>query len=138
MMKRLLMIIAAPTAVTAARADDAAARATLQRAFPRSPIQGISKTPIPGVLEAAIEDQVFDITEDGRYIFGGPLLDVKADRNLTEARLEQINAIPFDSLPLEWAIKRSRAVARAGSPSSRIPTVRTARCWSRRLRAWTT
>lgn len=106
MMERLLMIIAAATAVTAARADDTAARATLQRAFPRSPIQGISKTPVPGVLEAAIEGQVFYITEDGRYILGGPLLDVRADRNLTEARLEQINAIPFDSLPLDWAIKR--------------------------------
>lgn len=109
MMERLLMIIAAATVATvatAARADDAAARATLQRAFPRSPIQGISKTPVPGVLEAAIEGQVFYITEDGGYILGGPLLDVKADRNLTEARLEQINAIPFDSLPLDWAIKR--------------------------------
>jgi thiol:disulfide interchange protein DsbC len=106
MMKRLLMIIAAATVVTAARADDAAARATLQRAFPRSPIQSISKTPVPGVLEAAIEGQVFYITEDGRYILGGPLLDVRADRNLTEVRLAQINAIPFDSLPLDWAIKQ--------------------------------
>lgn len=115
MMERLLMIIAAATAVTAARADDTAARATLQRAFPRSLIQGISKTPVPGVLETAIEGQVFYITEDGRYILGGPLLDVRADRNLTEVRLAQINAIPFDSLPLDWAIKRVK-----GSGARRI------------------
>lgn len=109
MMERLLlvtMIAAAATVATAARADEAAVRATLQRAFPRSSIESISKTPIPGVLEAAVEGQVFYVTEDGRYILGGPLLDAKTDRNLTEARLEQINAIAFDSLPLEWAIKR--------------------------------
>ena len=106
MMKRLLMVIAAATVATVARSDDAAVRATLQRAFPQSPIQGITKTPVPGVLEAAIEGQVYYITEDGRYILGGPLLDAKANRNLTEVRLEQINAIPFNSLPLDWAIKR--------------------------------
>lgn len=106
MMERLLIVIAAASVATAARGDNAAVRATLQRAFPQSPIQGITKTPVPGVLEAAIEGQVYYITEDGRYILGGPLLDAKANRNLTEVRLEQINAIPFNSLPLDWAIKR--------------------------------
>ncbi|WP_332774920.1 DsbC family protein [Polaromonas sp.] len=106
MMARLLMVIAAATVAMAARGDDAAVRATLQRAFPKSPIQGITKTPVPGVLEAAIDGQVFYITEDGRYLLGGPLIDAKANRNLTEVRLEQINAIPFNSLPLDWAFKR--------------------------------
>ena len=96
MMERLLMVIAAAAAV----------RDTLQRTFPQSPIQSLSKTPVPGVLEAAIEGRILYVTEDGRYILGGPLLDIKTNQNLTEARLEQINAIPFDSLPLDWAIKR--------------------------------
>lgn len=99
MMKRLLMVIAAATVATAARSDEAAVRATLQRTFPQSPVQGITKTPVPGVLEAAIEGQVFYITEDGRYFVGGPLIDAKESRNLTEVRLEQINAIPFNGLP---------------------------------------
>ena len=106
MMERLLMVIAAAAAVTAARGDDAAVRDTLQRTFPQSPIQSLSKTPVPGVLEAAIEGRILYVTEDGRYILGDPLLDIKTNQNLTEARLEQINAIPFDSLPLDWAIKR--------------------------------
>lgn len=88
-----------------AQADDAAVRATLQRTFPQSPIQGIAKTPVPGLVEAAIGGRVVYVTEDGLYILGGPLIDVNAKRNLSDARLEQINAIPFDSLNLEWAIK---------------------------------
>ncbi len=107
-MKHLLSILSATMAAVAvvASADEGAARGALQRVFPKSPIQGIVKTPIPGMLEAAVDGQIFYITEDGRYILGGPLLDVQANRDLTEARLEKINAIAFDSLPLDWAIKR--------------------------------
>jgi thiol:disulfide interchange protein DsbC len=105
-MKRLFLLITAAVATTLAGADEAAVRAALQRAFPQSQIQSISKTPIPGMLEAAIDGQIFYITDDGRYILGGPLLDVEGNRNLTAARLESVNAIPFDSLPLDWAFKR--------------------------------
>lgn len=107
-MKHLLSILSATLAAVAvaAGADEGAARNALQRVFPQSPIEGLLKTPIPGLLEAVVDGQVFYVTEDGRYILAGPLLDVQAGRNLTEGRLEQINLIAFDSLPLAWAIKR--------------------------------
>lgn len=106
MSPHLIWIMAAATLVATAHADEAAVRATLQRSFPQSPIQSVSKSPVPGLVEAVVGGQVLYLTEDGRYLLGGPLFDVKADRNLTEARLEQVNAIPFDSLTLDWAIKR--------------------------------
>lgn len=106
MSPRPIWIMAAATLVATAHADEAAVRATLQRSFPQSPIQSISKSPVPGLVEAVIGGQILYLTEDGRYLLGGPLFDVKADRNLSEARLEQVNAIPFDSLTLGWAIKR--------------------------------
>lgn len=107
-MKHLLSILSAALAAVAvvASADEGAARSALKRVFPQSPIEGLLKTPIPGLLEAAVDGQVFYVTEDGRYILAGPLLDVQGNRNLTEARLEKINVIAFDSLPLAWAIKR--------------------------------
>lgn len=91
--------------VGAAQADDAAVRATLQRTFPQAAIQGIQKTPVPGIVEAAVGGRVVYVTEDGLYLLAGPLIDVKAQRNLTEARLEQVNAIAFDSPNFDWAIK---------------------------------
>jgi len=106
MSPRPIWIVATATLVATAHADEAAVRATLQKSFPQSPIQAISNSPVPGLIEAVVGSQVFYLTEDGRYLLGGPLFDVKADRNLTEARLEQVNAIPFDSLKLDWAIKR--------------------------------
>ena len=106
MSPRPIWIVAAATLDATAHADEAAVRATLQKSFPQSPIQAISKSPVPGLIEAIVGSQVLYLTEDGRYLLGGPLFDVKADRNLTEAGLEQVNAIPFDSLKLDWAIKR--------------------------------
>ena len=106
MKTRLLLVVAAASLATAARSDEAAVRATLLKVSPQAEIHGISKTPIPGVVEVAVDDQVLYLTEDGRYLLAGPLIDIRANRNLTEARREQLNAIPFDSLPLEWAFKR--------------------------------
>lgn len=102
--KRLLAALLAASAASA-QADEAAVRATLQRIFPQTPVEGIAKTPVPGLVEAAVGGHVVYVTEDGQYILAGPLIDIKANRNLTEARLEQINAIPFDSLNLDWAIR---------------------------------
>ncbi|MDH5540144.1 MAG: hypothetical protein OEY03_12140, partial [Rhizobacter sp.] len=68
----MMWVIAAAVLVAPAQADEAAVRTTLQRAFPQVPIQGILKTPVPGLFEAAVGGQVFYVTEDGRYIVGGP------------------------------------------------------------------
>ncbi|HUG25399.1 DsbC family protein [Piscinibacter sp.] len=107
-MKRLLIscAMALAAAANAAPADEGAVRATLQRVFPQGTVQGIAKTPVPGLLEAVIDGRIFYVTDDGRHILGGPLVDVAGNRNLTQARLDEINAIPFDSLPLDWAFKR--------------------------------
>lgn len=89
---------------TAAHADDAAVRATLQRTFPNA-VPELRKAPVGGLVEAAIDGQLSYVSEDGRYILGGPLIDVTANRNLTEERLAQLNAMPFDRLALDWSIK---------------------------------
>jgi thiol:disulfide interchange protein DsbC len=91
---------------TSARADEAAIRNSLRQQMPENAIGGVTKTPIPGLFEVVVENRIVYVTEDGRYILGGPLIDQKANQNLTKARLDKINAVPFDSLPLDLAIKR--------------------------------
>ena len=105
---RTLAAAALAALAMAAAADEGAMRETLQRVFPQAPVQGIASTPIAGLYEAAIDGQVYYVSEDGRYILGGPLVDAKNRVNLTEARLETINAIPWTSLPLDLAIKRTK------------------------------
>jgi len=99
----LIALVAAGLAMDA-YADEVAVRATVRRLFPNAEAPAVARTPIPGLLEAAVDGQVFYITEDGRYLLGGPLVDARAKRNLTDARLAQINRIAFDTLDTRLAI----------------------------------
>ena len=108
LMTPIRMFAAAALALLAASAmaDERAVRATLEATFPQVPIQSVVETPYAGLFEAAIDGKVYYVSSDGRYILGGPLIDTKNRVNLTSARLEKINAIAWDSLPLDLAIKR--------------------------------
>lgn len=97
--------IALATLATAATADEQAVRATLAATFPQTPIESVAATPA-GLFEAALDGRVYYVTPDGRYILGGPLVDAKTRVNLTAIRMEQINAIAWNKLPLDLAIKR--------------------------------
>ncbi|MDQ6680033.1 MAG: DsbC family protein [Pseudomonadota bacterium] len=97
--------LAVAALATSAHADEQAVRATLAATFPQTPIESFASTP-SGLFEATVEGRVYYITDDGRYILGGPLIDTKTRVNLTAARLERVNAIAWDKLPLDLAIKR--------------------------------
>ena len=94
-MKFFLAAIAAGIALIAplAHADEAAVRSMLRKALPQGSITSISKTPVVGVVEAVVDGHIFYLTEDGHYVFGGPLIDTRSNENLTQARLDRINAI---------------------------------------------
>lgn len=73
------------------------------------PVTSINDTPIKGIYEVVSEKEVFYVDESGRYGFvDGRLVDLRTQRDLTAARLDQITAIPFNSLPLQHAIKEVR------------------------------
>ncbi len=88
--KRILITALALLGATPALADDAAVRAAIARLLPdRSAATDarIAPSALAGVSEVAIGTQVFYVTENGRYVLGGPLIDSVDGRNLTEARV---------------------------------------------------
>jgi thiol:disulfide interchange protein DsbC len=106
----LRIAVAATLAASASitTADENAVRTTLQHIFPEQNVQSLQPSPVAGVFEAVIDGRAYYVSADGRYVLGGPLVDVQNRVNLSEARLEKINAIPWDSLPLELAVKRTK------------------------------
>jgi thiol:disulfide interchange protein DsbC len=68
------------------------------------PVDEVSKTPIPGLYELRVGGQVFYTDEQGNHLIEGEIFDTRSKVNLTQARLEKINAIDFASLPLKDAI----------------------------------
>ena len=69
-------------------------------------ITQINKSPIAGLYEVVTPDHIFYADENGQYLIDGNLFDLKARRNITDARSRQLFAIDFSKLPLELAIKK--------------------------------
>lgn len=101
------------------------AAATLSHAFAAPPQEQITKilaeripqlaqvdevkpTPMQGLYEVRVGTDVFYSDATGDYLIQGELIDTKAQRNLTEDRINQLTAIDFRQLPLQDAIKMVR------------------------------
>jgi thiol:disulfide interchange protein DsbC len=63
-----------------------ALRERLRKAFPGSPVSDIRKTPIKGMYEVSIGSEIGYVSEDGKYLLHGDLLDIGTQKNLTEVR----------------------------------------------------
>ncbi len=89
----------------AAFADEAAIRKNFAERLPDFPkIDEVSKAPLPGLFELRVGTDIFYTDEQGNYLIEGQLLDTKSRVNLTSARVAQLTAIDFKSLPLKDAM----------------------------------
>ena len=66
----------------------------------------MNKSPIPGLYEVVTGDHIFYTDESAQYLIDGSMFDLKARRNLTEARSRALFAVDFNKLPLNLAIKK--------------------------------
>ena len=99
-------------------------RQVLTERLPNLPkIDEVSKTPMEGLYEVRVnKTEIFYTDRAGNYLIQGELIDTKGRTNLTEARVEKLTALPFDSLPLKDASPSCAAPARASWPSLKTPT----------------
>jgi len=112
MLNRLLLLVAALTLSSAVPADDTSSlRRTLESKL-RVQIDAIEPAPIPGLYEVRVRTQqgvqVIYVDATGNYVIQGSIYDLRADRDLTEERLRKLNAIKFEALPLDLAVKIQR------------------------------
>jgi thiol:disulfide interchange protein DsbC len=75
-------------------------------------IEGIQPAPVPGLYEVRFRTadgmRVVYVDASGSYVIQGNILDLRSERDLTEDRLRKLNAIKFESLPLDLAVKVQR------------------------------
>ena len=94
-----------------ALADEAALRRMLEPALGVQ-IEGIQAGPVPGLYEVRYRSaqgvRVIYVDASGTYVIQGKIFDIKSERDLTEERLRKLNAIKFESLPLDLAVKVQR------------------------------
>lgn len=105
--KTLLLALLAG-ACFAASAQEAAIRKNIAERLPDFPaIEEVSKTPFPGLWEIRLPGNRLAYTDDGgNYLMlQGSLFDTRTRENLTEARMEKLNAIAFKDLPFKDSFK---------------------------------
>ncbi len=104
---RILLTALVLGATFTAQAGEAEIRKNLAAQIPQlGKIDEVNKTPVPGLYEVRINNADIVYTdEQGNYLLHGNLLDLRAQRNLTEERVSKLTEVPFNKLPLEDAIK---------------------------------
>ncbi len=89
-----------------AGAAEALVRKNLSERIPRlGTIDEVNRTPMPGLFEVRVGTELYYSDAEGNFLLMGQLIDARNRKNLTEARLEKILALPFDSLPLKDAFR---------------------------------
>ena len=102
---RRLLLCGLLLAGPAAWAQEAVIRKNLAERLPNLPkIDEISKTPIPGIYELRIGQDIVYADEQGNHLIQGNMVDTRTRVDLTEARVNKLTAIDFASLPLKDAI----------------------------------
>lgn len=87
------------------QANEAVIRKALAQQFPGAKVSSVVKTPYSGLFEVYLDDQLVYTDAKAQYVFTGDVIDLKNRRNLTQARLNQLQAIKWASLPFGNAIK---------------------------------
>lgn len=107
-----LLVVSIP-----ALADEAAIRRMMQdKLHAGGEVESVRKAPFGELYEVVIRAPggalVYYVDRRATVIIAGPVMDARTGRNLTEERLRQLNAVKWDSLPLDWAITTVRGTGR--------------------------
>lgn len=77
----------------------------LAQRFPNLPaVTEAQTTPIEGLVEVRAGEHIFYTDPAADYIIEGHMTETRTGRDLTEARLEEINRIDFKTLPFKDAV----------------------------------
>ena len=73
----------------------------------RFKVDAVRRSPVPGIYEVQIGTDLIYVDEKGQHGFvEGQLIELKTNRSLTQERIDEITAVSFKELPLQWAIKQ--------------------------------
>ena len=92
-------------AAATAQANEAVIRKALAQQFPGANIASVQPTPYSGLFEVYLDGQIIYVDAKAQYVFAGDVIDLKNRTNLTQARLNKLQAVKWDTLPLNNALK---------------------------------
>ncbi len=115
---------AKPEQAYAAGSPEERARAVLQQLNPKIKVDRIGPAPIAGFREVVASGQVVYVSDDGRFLLQGGLLDIAKRKDLSEAALASVRADVLKTLPLSDRIVYSPA----GTPKHKVVVLTDVEC----------
>ncbi|SMF96895.1 thiol:disulfide interchange protein DsbC [Methylomagnum ishizawai] len=82
----------------AVQADAKAVEEALKQNLPTLKPDSVQPSPIPGLYEVMMGAKLFYVSEDGRYLIQGSMVDVKDRKDLTEAKLAGARLTSLDKM----------------------------------------
>ena len=102
-LRRALALLALALPLLAPAQEATIRKALTERIPGLTGIDEISKSPMPGLFEVRIGNDIFYTDPEGNYLIQGALIDTRARKNLTEERINKLTAIDFKDLQLKNA-----------------------------------
>lgn len=108
----------------AAGSPEAKVREILKGLNPRIRVDRIAQAPIPGFREVVAGGQVVYVSDDGKYLFQGGLLDIANRKDMSEAAMTKVRADVLKTLPVSDRI----VFAPVGTPKHKVVVLTDVEC----------
>jgi thiol:disulfide interchange protein DsbC len=111
MLKMKLALLAATVLIASCVNAETPLEASIKKAIePRlgdgAKIESVRETPYAGLYEIRVGGDILYTDKKGEFLVIGHVYDAKTSKDLTRARIDEINKISFSDLPLDSAIKQ--------------------------------
>jgi thiol:disulfide interchange protein DsbC len=100
-MKKIISVVAfafSALSVGTLRADENAIKEALAKAMPSVKVDSIKPSEIKGVFEVMVGANIFYMSEDGKYLLQGRLIDLASHTDLTEEKLGGVRKAAIDKV----------------------------------------
>ncbi|WP_347989290.1 bifunctional protein-disulfide isomerase/oxidoreductase DsbC [Methylomonas sp. AM2-LC] len=85
-------------------ADDAAIKKTINSFIPDSKVESIKPSEIPGLYEVSVGASIYYVSDDGKYLMQGQMIDAVAKKNITESKLSDVRKHALDRVGVDKMI----------------------------------
>ena len=91
------LLVASLCAFTSVSANEAI-KAALAKAMPTVKIESLTPSKIPGLQEIVIPGAIFYVSDDGKYLVQGHLINIEAKKDITEEKLSALRLKALEGL----------------------------------------
>lgn len=84
--------------LSTANADETAIRQSMTQSMPTMKIDSVKPSEIKGLYEVVVGANIFYVSEDGKYLLQGRLVDVAARKDLTEEKLNNTRKLALEKM----------------------------------------